>query len=233
MALAPSSANLVPIFVHSLSSSSFPGLRLCHSCILSPCARSLTSQRRICLLGRKRNDHAKLPLTLCEAFPDALLFDCDGVLVDTERDGHRVSFNDTFAERGLNVTWNVGLYGELLKIGGGKERMIAYFNQVGWPVGAPQDEKERNDFVASLHKRKTDRFMELIEKRSLPLRPGVARMVDDALSNGVKVAVCSTSNEKAVSAIVKVLLGSRQAESISIFAGDIVPHKKPDPVCSN
>lgn len=30
--------------------------------------------------------------------PSALLFDCDGVLVDTEKDGHRISFNDTFKE---------------------------------------------------------------------------------------------------------------------------------------
>lgn len=163
------------------------------------------------------------------SLPDALFFDCDGVLVDTERDGHRVSFNETFAEKGLNVTWDVDLYGELLKIGGGKERMTAYFNKVGWPPVAPTDEQERKDFVASLHKRKTVLFMELIERRSLPLRPGVSRLIDEALSGGVKVAVCSTSNEKAVSSIVTGLLGPDRAQSITIFAGDVVPRKKPDP----
>ncbi|XP_060204500.1 CBBY-like protein isoform X2 [Lycium barbarum] len=129
--------------------------------------------------------------------PKALLFDCDGVLVDTEKDGHRISFNDTFAEKELGVTWDVDLYGELLKIGGGKERMTAYFNKVGWPENAPKTEGERKEFIAGLHKRKTELFMALIEKKLLPLRPGVEKLIDQALGNGVKVAVCSTSNEKA------------------------------------
>eukprot|EP01018_Ginkgo_biloba_P023215 Gb_22620 [translate_table: standard] len=163
------------------------------------------------------------------ALPGALLFDCDGVLVDTERDGHRISFNEAFSEKGLNVTWDVELYGELLKIGGGKERMTSYFNKTGWPKVAPKTEGERKEFIASLHRRKTELFMALIEKRLLPLRPGVARLIDEALANGVKVAVCSTSNEKAVSAIVQYLLGPQRAEVMSIFAGDIVPRKKPDP----
>ncbi|XP_059444732.1 CBBY-like protein isoform X1 [Corylus avellana] len=163
------------------------------------------------------------------ALPSALLFDCDGVLVDTEKDGHRVSFNDTFGERELGVTWDVDLYGELLKIGGGKERMTAYFNKTGWPAKAPKSEEERKEFIASLHKRKTELFMALIEKKLLPLRPGVAKLIDQALEKGIKVAVCSTSNEKAVSAIVSCLLGPERAEKIKIFAGDVVPRKKPDP----
>uniref|UniRef100_A0A1J3JS84 Haloacid dehalogenase-like hydrolase domain-containing protein n=1 Tax=Noccaea caerulescens TaxID=107243 RepID=A0A1J3JS84_NOCCA len=165
--------------------------------------------------------------------PSALLFDCDGVLVDTEKDGHRISFNDTFKERELGVTWDVDLYGELLKIGGGKERMTAYFNKVGWPEKAPKDEAERKVFIAGLHKQKTELFMVLIEKKLLPLRPGVAKLVDQALKTGVKVAVCSTSNEKAVSAIVSCLLGPERAEKIKIFAGDVVPKKKPDPAIYN
>ncbi|XP_050377832.1 CBBY-like protein isoform X2 [Argentina anserina] len=163
--------------------------------------------------------------------PAALLFDCDGVLVDTEKDGHRISFNDTFKEKELGVTWDVDLYGELLKIGGGKERMTAYFNKTGWPEKAPKGEEERKAFIAGLHKRKTELFMALIEKKLLPLRPGVAKLIDQAFAQGVKVAVCSTSNEKAVSAIVSFLLGPERAEKIQIFAGDVVPRKKPDPLC--
>ncbi|KAJ0578392.1 putative beta-phosphoglucomutase [Helianthus annuus] len=165
--------------------------------------------------------------------PSALLFDCDGVLVDTEKDGHRVSFNDTFNEKELGVTWDVDLYGELLEIGGGKERMTAYFNETGWPANAPKGEQERKDFIASLHKRKTELFMVLIEKKLLPLRPGVAKLIDQAFAKGVKVAVCSTSNEKAVSAIVSFLLGPERAAKIQIFAGDVVPRKKPDPAIYN
>ncbi|XP_058093842.1 CBBY-like protein isoform X2 [Magnolia sinica] len=132
-------------------------------------------------------------------------------------------------QRELGVVWDVDLYGELLKIGGGKERMTAYFNKTGWPDKAPQTDEERKEFIASLHKRKTELFMALIEKKLLPLRPGVARLIDEALAKGVKIAVCSTSNEKAVSAIVSFLLGPDRAEKIAIFAGDVVPRKKPDP----
>ncbi|KAM1128971.1 hypothetical protein ACFX2I_038758 [Malus domestica] len=161
--------------------------------------------------------------------PSALLFDCDGVLVDTEKDGHRISFNNTFKEKELGVTWDVDLFGELLKIAGGKERMTTYFNNTGWPENAPKSEEERKAFVVSLHKRKTELFLALIDKKSLPLRPGVAKLIDQALAEGVKVAVCSASNEKAVSAIVSILLGPERAEKIKIFAGEVVPRKKPDP----
>ncbi|CAF2087125.1 unnamed protein product, partial [Brassica napus] len=140
---------------------------------------------------------------------------------------------DIKAMRDLGVTWDVDLYGELLKIGGGKERMTAYFTKVGWPEKAPKDEAERKAFIAGLHKQKTELFMVLIKKKLLPLRPGVAKLVDQALTNGVKIAVCSTSNEKAVSAIVSCLLGQERAEKINIFAGDVVPKKKPDPAIYN
>lgn len=188
-----------------------------------------TSSLKPTLISKKKNPGVVGCSDSSSSLPEALLFDCDGVLVDTERDGHRVSFNDTFTERGLGVSWDVDLYGELLKIGGGKERMTAYFNKVGWPEKAPTSDGERKEFIASLHKRKTELFMALIEKKLLPLRPGVAKLIDQALSKGVKVAVCSTSNEKAVSAIVSFLLGPERAEKMQIFAGDVVPRKKPDP----
>ncbi|CAI5987530.1 unnamed protein product [Closterium sp. NIES-64] len=136
-------------------------------------------------------------------------------------------------EKGLGVTWDVPLYGELLKIGGGKERMTHYFNQVGWPQAAPIDPSERAAFVAGLHKSKTALFMQLVETGALPLRPGVARLIDEALAAGVRVAVCSTSNEKAVGAIVRVMLGEERAQHMRIFAGDVVPKKKPDPAIYN
>ena len=156
---------------------------------------------------------------------DALLFDCDGVLVDTERDGHRVAFNRTFAEAKLPVEWSVERYGELLTTGGGKERILRFFEEAGWPVW----HAERDDFVALLHKRKTELFTELVETGALPLRPGVARLVDEALAAGIPVAVCSTSHERSVRAIVSVLLGPDRAARIPIFAGDVVKAKKPDP----
>jgi HAD superfamily hydrolase (TIGR01509 family) len=155
----------------------------------------------------------------------ALLFDCDGVLVDTERDGHRVAFNQAFAAQGLDTVWDVALYGELLRIAGGKERMRHYFDQRGWPAGVT----DRIAFIQELHHLKTDRFMRIVESGQLPLRSGVKRLVDEAIAAGVQLAVCSTSNERAVTAIAETLLGRDRAGRIAIFAGDIVPRKKPSP----
>ena len=156
---------------------------------------------------------------------EALLFDCDGVLVDTERDGHRVAFNQAFAARGLGVEWDVALYGELLGIAGGKERMAHYFGQHGYPPSAG----DRDAFVKGLHKLKTDLFMQIIESGQLPLRLGVARLVDEAIAGGVALAICSTSNERAVNLVVEKMLGPQRKARFAIFAGDIVGRKKPDP----
>jgi HAD superfamily hydrolase (TIGR01509 family) len=157
---------------------------------------------------------------------DALIFDCDGVLVDTERDGHRVAFNRAFAALGFSFEWGVQEYGELLKIAGGKERMRSYFDKVGWPV-KPVD---HDALIKQLHELKTDYFIRLIETGELPVRSGINRIVDEAHAAGAKLAVCSTSNERAVTGVVNRLLGpERQAKFSAIFAGDIVSRKKPDP----
>ena len=153
----------------------------------------------------------------------ALFFDCDGVLADTERDGHRVAFNQAFAALGLDVRWSVERYEALLKTAGGKERMRRDFDETRWP-----EAQDRDLLIANLHKLKTQMFMQLVESGSLPLRPGVARLIDEALAANVAIAVCSTSNERAVQAIIHQL-GPARARRISLFAGDVVAAKKPDP----
>jgi HAD superfamily hydrolase (TIGR01509 family) len=156
----------------------------------------------------------------------AIIFDCDGVLADTERDGHRVAFNKAFATKGLPIEWSVELYGELLKVTGGKERMKHYFDNYGWPA----DIADKDAVIKELHKLKTDYFMEIIESGQLPLRPGVARFVDEAIAANIVLAICSTSAERAVNLVAEVLLGSeRKTHFSAILAGDVVSRKKPDP----
>jgi HAD superfamily hydrolase (TIGR01509 family) len=158
---------------------------------------------------------------------EAILWDMDGVLADTERDGHRPAFNQAFAENDLDTTWDVDRYGKLLEVGGGKERMTAHWNEVGWPTNMP--EAERQEKVKELHLRKTDIFMEFINQKKIPLRPGVLRLIDDAMEAGLQLAVCSTSNEKAVTNLVQTLMGPARAAKFQIFAGDMVQKKKPAP----
>ena len=164
-----------------------------------------------------------------ERMLEAILWDMDGVLADTERDGHRPAFNQAFAEHNLDTTWDVERYGVLLETGGGKERMTAHWNEVGWPANMPDDEIERQAKVMELHLRKTDIFMDFIQQGSIPLRPGVLRIIDDAIAANLKLAVCSTSNERAVRNLVQTLMGPERAKLFQIFAGDMVKKKKPAP----
>lgn len=98
---------------------------------------------------------------------------------------------------------------------------------MGWPAQIP--EEDRSTKIMDLHLQKTDIFMSLIDEGKIPLRPGVLRLVDEAIANNVKLAVCSTSNEKAVSNLVSTLMGNERASKFQIFAGDMVKAKKPAP----
>lgn len=160
----------------------------------------------------------------------ALIFDCDGVLADTERDGHRVAFNEAFAQLGCGVNWDAEIYKEILKISGGKERIRYYFNRYGWPEGV----RDRDSFVRIAYELKTDIFLQIVEKDGLSLRPGVARLVDEAIEARLTLAVCSTASERAVNLIVEKLLGQdRKSRFDLILAGDVVTRKKPDPEIYN
>lgn len=155
----------------------------------------------------------------------ALIFDQDGVIIDTERDGHRVAFNKTFKEFGFKVDWDVEYYHELLQIAGGKERMKHHFHEKGFGVEVKPEEEE--DLIKRLHKRKTEIFVELIESGQLPLRPGIERVMKEAIDRGLKVGICTTSNEKAAQAVAYKILKSIKFDFV--LAGDIVSKKKPDP----
>lgn len=156
----------------------------------------------------------------------ALIFDCDGVLVDTERDAHRVGFNRAFQAMGIDAEWDVDLYGKLLLVAGGKERMRAYFDEYGWPAGAGTDE-QKDELIVALHKTKTQITSELVS--SLPVRPGILRIIDEAIAAGVTLGVCTTSNPKFIDAVLDLFGPERKAKFAFVHAGDVVSKKKPDP----
>ncbi len=161
---------------------------------------------------------------------NALIFDCDGVLADTERFGHLPAFNQTFAEFGLPVRWSEAEYGEKLKIGGGKERMASLFTaDFVRQAHLPTDAEEQRQMLAAWHKRKTAIYKEIVAAGRLPGRPGIARVVTEAIANNWKLAVASTSAEEAVRAILEHVVGRDHAAHFAVLAGDIVPKKKPAP----
>lgn len=160
----------------------------------------------------------------------ALLFDCDGVLADTERFGHLPAFNRTFTEFGLPLQWSEDDYAEKLKIGGGKERMKGILTPAFVAAAhLPTDDDGQRDLLATWHKRKTAIYTELVESGALPGRPGIARITRAALAAGFDVAVASTSAEVSVRAVLTHAVGAELAEAFHVFAGDVVPRKKPAP----
>jgi HAD superfamily hydrolase (TIGR01509 family) len=161
----------------------------------------------------------------------ALVFDCDGVLADTERYGHLPSFNQTFEEFGLPWRWTEEEYGRKLAIGGGKERMASMLTpETVRAAGLPEDPEAVAAEVAKWHKRKTALYTEMVADGKLPPRPGIRRIISDAQDAGWQLGIASTSAEASVRAILEYAVGKERAGRFDVFlAGDVVPKKKPDP----
>ncbi|MGW8952404.1 HAD-IA family hydrolase [Streptomyces sp. NPDC055709] len=160
----------------------------------------------------------------------ALIFDCDGVLADTERDGHLPAFNAAFEEFGLPVRWSDEEYAEKVKVGGGKERMRTLLTpDFVAAAGLPADPAALEEQVAAWHRRKTEIYTGIIRGGDIPPRPGVHRLAAEAYEAGWTLAVASTSAEVSVRSVLELAMGPELAAHFSVFAGDVVQRKKPAP----
>ena len=158
---------------------------------------------------------------------EALLFDVDGTLADTEKDGHRVAFNLAFADAGLDWHWDEALYGELLAVTGGKERIKYYLERFNTDFEKPE---ALDDFVKDLHAAKTAHYTRLLGEGRIPLRPGVERLINEAREAGLRLAIATTTTPENVTALLENTLGPESIEWFEVIAaGDIVPAKKPAP----
>lgn len=159
-----------------------------------------------------------------------LIFDCDGVLADTERYGHLPAFNRTFEEFGLPVHWSDEDYATQVLVGGGKERMRSLLTPAFVAAaGLPTDREGQDAAVAAWHRRKTEIYTAMVAEGTLPGRPGVRRIIAAATAAGWQLAVASTSAEPSVRAVLRHVAGTELAAGFAVFAGDVVPAKKPAP----
>jgi HAD superfamily hydrolase (TIGR01509 family) len=156
----------------------------------------------------------------------AIIFDVDGTLADTE-DAHRISFNKAFAENGLDWNWDVALYDKLLKVTGGKERIKYFVSDFLTGYNKPDN---FDDFVKHLHAVKTGHYTTMMRAGSVPLRPGIKQLIQQAHAAGITLAIATTTTPQNVSALLEVGLGKDWEKYFSANGcGDIVPAKKPAP----
>ncbi len=154
---------------------------------------------------------------------EALIWDVDGTLAETE-EGHRAAFNAAFAAAGLDWHWDTALYVRLLEVTGGKERIRRYLDTT--PGAGPLDD----DAVRRLHAAKTARYVAAVASGSVALRPGVRRLLHEARTAGLRLAIATTTSPANVDALLLATLGPDGPGLFEVIgAGDMVPHKKPAP----
>jgi HAD superfamily hydrolase (TIGR01509 family) len=150
-----------------------------------------------------------------------VVLDVDGTLVDSERDGHLVAFNQAFEEAGLSYRWSPRQYGELLAVTGGRLRLRRFLEGEGLP--GPECE----DLAARLHGRKTEVFQELVADGRVPPRPGVVELLDELGDAGVPMAIATTGSRAWVEPLLARLFGLHRFAVV--VTGDDTAARKPDP----
>jgi HAD superfamily hydrolase (TIGR01509 family) len=158
---------------------------------------------------------------------EAVLWDVDGTLAETERDGHLVAFNAAFAELDIPWRWDERRYGELLRVAGGYERLL--FDMESQPL-APDSLEERIALARRIHALKNRRYAELVASGALPLRGGVRDLFDECAGDGMRMAIVTTTSRGNVEALLSAQVGAGwETRFAAVVCAEDAPMKKPDP----
>ncbi|KAI3952385.1 hypothetical protein MKX01_005252 [Papaver californicum] len=206
-------------------------------------SKSLSQTHRFFSVSTKFSSKKPFTVSASTSALQALIFDCDGVILESEH-LHRQAYNDAFAHFNVKcsasdikpLNWDSDFYDVLQnQIGGGKPKMRWYFKENGWPTSsifesAPENDSDKAKLIDTLQDWKTERYKEIIKSGTVEPRPGVLRLMDEAKTAGIKLAVCSAATKSSVILCLESLIGNDRFKGLDCFlAGDDVKQKKPDP----
>jgi HAD superfamily hydrolase (TIGR01509 family) len=213
--------------------------------LFTVCLNGVSNGFTIPLAGRSSIARPLSTGVFATAYDFALLFDCDGVILETE-ELHRLAYNEAFKAAdltidGVPVEWSVEYYDVLQNtVGGGKPKMFFHFqNTTGkFPMvgdkAPPVTPEEQQVLIDNLQEHKTEIYRTYIEEKAVP-RPGVIELMDEALADpSIAVGVCSASTKAAVQKVLAVTLGDARLNKLDVcILGDDVSEKKPSPMIYN
>ncbi len=157
----------------------------------------------------------------------AVLWDVDGTLAETERDGHRVAFNQAFEVLKLPWRWSPKRYGELLHVAGGRERIL---HDMATQPDVPARPKHREALARRLHALKSEYYVCIVRDQQLPLSEGVRELVDDCLRADLPMGIVTTTSRVNVEALLSVQLGTQWRQWFDVLVcGEDASNKKPHP----
>jgi HAD superfamily hydrolase (TIGR01509 family) len=157
----------------------------------------------------------------------ALLWDVDGTLAETERDGHLVAFNRAFEALGMPWRWSEQHYGELLAVAGGRERLLYDMSR---REQAPGDARQREALAETVHRLKNQIYAGIVRHGELPLRAGVAELLAECCRAHLPMGIVTTTSRGNVEALLEWHLGSDwEGHFATIVSAKEAPRKKPDP----
>lgn len=157
----------------------------------------------------------------------ALLWDVDGTLAETERDGHLAAFNQTFEALGVPWRWSEERYGELLAVAGGRERLL---HDMRCRASAPADPLECQALAERAHHLKNETYASIVASGKLQLREGVGELLEDCARSGLRMGIVTTTSRSNVETLLKRHLGTDwKSKFAAVVCAEEAPRKKPDP----
>jgi HAD superfamily hydrolase (TIGR01509 family) len=157
----------------------------------------------------------------------SILWDVDGTLAETERDGHLKAFNQAFEALGLPWRWSEQRYGELLAVAGGRERLV---HDMQGRIDAPRAPRERQALAERVHHLKNTLYADIVSRGDLPLRDGVYELLKDCTRAGMRMGIVTTTSRPNVEALMTAHVGEDWESRFSaVITAREAPEKKPHP----